>query len=154
MHHNDRFTYGLIFLVLVLVGGAIWSFMMPRTKTTQVFLGNTTYSMTVVSSDAARDQALKKSKILEGNKGVMIAYPEAGAHQVSLKILRQKTDVIWLNSEKEIIHQAKGLPAISVNKKLGPTDPSQYVLFFRQGTIDQQKTIIGSAIDFDLNSLW
>ncbi len=154
MHHKERLTYVFIFFVLVLIVVAVWVLVVPRTKTTQIFLGNTTYSMTVVGSDEARDEVLAQEDILSGNKGVMVAYSEAEVNQITPKNLHEKSDVVWLSDEKKIIYLARGLPALELDKTYGPVLPSQYVLIFRAGVVTQQKTKIGQKVDFDLKSLW
>lgn len=154
MHHNERLTFGIIFMTLLLIAGAVLVLLTPKEKTTQVFLGDTTYSMSVGVSDSERDQILRKPSVLHGNKGVIVAYPEVTIHSIPLKSLPEKSDVIWLDSSKKIIYQIKAVPAIDVNKQIGPSLPSKYVLIFRSGIITQQTTTVGSTIHFDLNSLW
>lgn len=154
MHHSERLTYILIILVIIVVGGAIWTLAVPRVKTTQIFLGNSVYSMSVVESDEALTKALKKPDALNGNKGVIVAYSKSIIHPVSLKNLREKSDVIWLNAHKELIYQTQNLPAADIDKDFGPGKPSKYILFFRSGIIKQQNIKLGSTVDFDLNSLW
>ncbi|MGI8636320.1 MAG: DUF192 domain-containing protein [Segetibacter sp.] len=154
MHHSERLTYGLIFLVLALVAIAAYVFLIPHHKTTQIFLGSTTYSMQVVSSDAKRNQLLQKEESLKNNHGVLVAYPDDAKHSIALKNLHVKSDVLWLDNNKNIVYQVKGLPAVANDKMFGVNKPSRYMLLFASGVIERQKPLNGSSVSFDLNSLW
>lgn len=121
--------------------------------TTQVFIGmGGVYNLHVANTEAKRSKGLSGVEKLSPNGGLLMVYPEDGAHKIWMKDMRIPIDVVWLDKDKKVVYLKQSLsPNIDQTKVYGPLEPTvRYILELPEGAISGSAIRKGSTALFDV----
>lgn len=151
---RDATSWLIILLVLIIVAsGAVyvlWPQLQPHTT---VRLGDAVFLAKVAKTQTDRDQGLNGSQ-LSADQAFLMVYDSDDKWPVTLQGSPGALDIIWLNSDKQVIYIVKNAPPDSPPYTIyTPHDPARYVLEVPAGTVDQKSITINQAATFDENNI-
>lgn len=107
------------------------------------------YSLWLANTEAARIQGLSGVESLQPNGGLLMHFPEDGLHAIWMKDMKIPLDIIWLDSNKQVVYMVtNAAPELSTTKTFVPTNPARYVLEVSAGSAGDAGIRIGSKFDF------
>ncbi|MEK6845074.1 MAG: DUF192 domain-containing protein, partial [Nanoarchaeota archaeon] len=108
----------------------------------------------ISSTQEELSKGLMFRESLDKNSGMLFIFPENGIYSFWMKNTLISLDIIWINSNKEIVfieHNAQ--PCQENNcKNLAPNETAKYVLEINAGTADEMGLEIRDKIKFKLNN--
>lgn len=81
---------------------------------------------------------------------MLFVYDMPGSYAFWMKDTRIPLDIMWLNSEKEIVHIESNVQPASYPKTFVPKMPAQYVLETNAGYAQKYTIKIGDRVEFEL----
>jgi uncharacterized membrane protein (UPF0127 family) len=141
----------IVGLVLILVGLVV-SFTLTTFKpTTQVRLGSGVYSLWLADTDTSRIQGLSGVDKLHLNGGLLMAYETNGTHGIWMKDMNFPLDLIWLDSNKEVVYIVKNAPPENPARTIyTPKDAARYVLELPAGSVKKAGIKTGDTATFNI----
>jgi len=141
----------VIGLVLILVGLVV-SFALTTFKpTTQVRIGSGVYSLWLADTEASRIQGLSDVDKLHLNGGLLMAYDTNDTHGIWMKDMNFPLDLIWLDSNKEVVYIVKNAPPENPARTVySPKDTARYVLELPAGSVKKAGIKTGDTATFNL----
>jgi len=142
----------IIGLVLILVGLVV-SFTLTTFKpTTQVRIGSGVYSLWLADSETARIQGLSGVEKIHLNGGLLMAYDTNDMHGIWMKDMNFPLDLIWLDSNKEIVYIVKNAPPEDpATTVYVPKSAARYVLELPAGSVKKAGIKTGDTATFKLD---
>ncbi|HTJ73449.1 MAG TPA: DUF192 domain-containing protein [Verrucomicrobiae bacterium] len=152
---KDALSWGLIALVLLLVGAAtvyiLWPQLQPHTT---LHLGDGVYTARVAKTQADREKGLSGTSSLGEDQAMILAYDTDGKWPVSMKGIKYSIDIIWLDKDKKVIYIVKNArPESYPYETYAPKDDARYVVEVVAGTTGRKAITINDAAEFDLNNI-
>ena len=137
-------------MVAALIGGIVYFvYEMAQPKTT-VYLGDGIFTAHVASTDGAREKGLAGINELPKDKAMLFVFEQDGQHGVWMKGMKVSLDIVWLDSEKRVVHIAHDVsPASYPDEVYKPSLPARYVIELAAGTAREKSIRTGIAARFD-----
>ncbi len=142
----------IILGVFVLVGAVVvravaWE-LRPRTL---VSAGQVVFQTDIASSDHSRQRGLGGRSELGSGEAMLFKFDTDDYHGIWMKGMRFPIDIIWMDSEKQVVHieegvQPEGEP-YTIHK---PSEPARFVLEVASGQAKKAKIQVGTIIKFDI----
>lgn len=126
-----------------------------ETKYTGVTLGNTKIKAEIADTPAERTKGLMFRKKLSENSGMLFVFPNEGKHSFWMLNTFIPLDIIWADSNKNIVHVERSVPLCtesikSACKSYKPSKKARYVLEVSAGIFDRSGAKVGDKIFFKL----
>lgn len=88
---------------------------------------------------------------LDSNRGMLFIFDQESKHYFWMKNTLIPLDIIWINSNKEVVYMEKNVPACQVDPCLsyGPDKEAKYVLEINAGQSDQANIQINDKLSFE-----
>jgi len=101
-----------------------------------------------------RARGLMFRESLDADRGMLFVFPEAAFHDFWMKNCRFPIDMIWLSTEKRIVHIERAVPPCQEDPcpTYGPFRKAQYVLEVVADFSLQEELRLGDLIEFELPS--
>jgi uncharacterized membrane protein (UPF0127 family) len=152
---KDVLSWGLIALVLLLVGAAaayiLWPQLQPHTT---LHLGDGVYTARVAKTQVDRDKGLTGTNSLGEDQAMIFVYDTDGKWPVSMKGIKYSLDIIWLDKDKKVVYIVKNaLPESYPYEVYTPKEDARYVVEVVAGTTGRKAVTINSATTFDENDI-
>ncbi len=148
-------TTGLLIggVVIVILATAVSFGLSYFTKTTDVRFRSTVFSVKVAKDKASQEKGLAGVTELKQNGGLLMVFDSDDTWGIWMKDMKVSLDIVWLNSNKEVIYIVKNVsPDLSTSKTFKPTKPARYVLEVAAGDTSKYGVKIGDKADFDLGN--
>lgn len=150
--HKDKLSAIIVFLtlLLVLVLGATLAqeFLRPRTT---LHLGDGVFRAVVADTDVARQKGLGDTDALAANEAMLLVFDRDEQWSIWMKDVEYPIDVIWLDSQKRVVHIVKNMPPDSYPTSYAPKKPARYVVELAAGSVDSKSITIGTLARFDMS---
>ena len=150
-----RGGWGLIVVILIIVSlGAYW-IIRPIVKQADFKISGQTFHVRVVHSDKDKEQGLALFKRpIEKDEGLLMVFDKSGYYSIWMKNIDYKIDVLWLDSNKKVIHYVENMDPKSYpeTKFVNPNTSAKYVVELPANTIRDLKIKNGTASDFNIYS--
>lgn len=105
------------------------------------------FNVEVVRSAAARTQGLGGRISLNQNSSMLFVFDDEAIRCFWMKDMRFAIDILWLDSEKRVVHQKQHVEPSTYPENFCSDEPARYVLEFNAGVVsdiglteDQQLT--------------
>lgn len=121
----------LLLTVFVLVGGGV--LLVSQTKDRELWLDGVRYHLETVSKPADLAKGLGGRNSLPEKSGMLFAFEKADKHCFWMKDMRFSLDIIWLDSQKRVVHVATAVSANSYPEQFCPDKPAKYVIELNPG---------------------
>lgn len=86
-----------------------------------------------VSSEEMRIRGLSGRESMSDNQGMLFIFEQAGEHCFWMKDMNFSLDMIWLNANKQVIHQESKVDPATYPQSFCPDEPAQYVIELKAG---------------------
>lgn len=95
------------------------------------------YSLTVLDDANEREKGLSGTESLATDRAVLFVFPHESKWGIWMKDMKYPIDIVWLDTEKRVIHLEKNVQPSSYPKVFEPTTPARYVIELAHGTIER-----------------
>lgn len=151
-HINDKRIMAIIagaVIMLVMVTVAVVATRLSGTmRSTQVTLNNTTITAKVADTPTMQKQGLSNTPVLPANQGMLFIFSQSGPQGIWMKDMHYPLDILWLNSNKEIVHIETNVSPQSYPKVFTSPTPANYVLELPSGFVKLHQVTEGSQLLF------
>ncbi|MGM0439178.1 MAG: DUF192 domain-containing protein [Patescibacteria group bacterium] len=104
----------------------------------------------IAATDYQRKKGLSSRKEIAEKEGMIFTFEEEDFHSIWMKDMNFSIDIIWINSEKEIVDIKRNASPDSYPETFRPNKPAKYVLEVKAGFVEKNNLKIGDTLDFDL----
>ncbi len=147
------FLYGLVVVILVALAltqagrlSSLFNFDLKR-PSSAVTINEQTYKVTVVDTDATRQQGLSGKKSLKENQGMLFFFQEKGKHSFWMKDMKFPIDIIFINDDTITDITKNAQPDDSPNRpRYAPSVDINYVLEVNAGEADKKNIKVGDNV--------
>ena len=119
----------------------------------KVFLpGGEAITSELAVSPAQRQQGLMFRERINPDQGMLFVFEREGQHSFWMKNMKFAIDILWLDSEKRIIHIEQGVPPCESEDcpSYAPTASALYVLELAAGSVKRFDLKLYQRLDFIL----
>lgn len=106
------------------------------------------YNILLANTEALRKKGLGGRTAIAENEVMLFVFKESAEHFFWMKDMLFPIDIVWLDSDKKIIHIENNVSPDSYPKSFGPQADSRYVLEFKEGTALKENLKVGSRVVF------
>ncbi len=107
-----------------------------------------TFSVAVARTPAELRRGLSGSDPLRQGQGMLFVFPQDGRYGIWMKDMSYPIDVLWLSSDRKVVHIREGFPPSSFPEVEHPGVPARYVLELPAGSVRKSGIKIGSEARF------
>ena len=138
-------------VVLILVGLVVAFALTTFKPTTQVRVGSAAFSLWLADTDASRIQGLSGVEKLHLNGGLLMVYDTNDTHGIWMKDMNFPLDIVWLDSNKEVVYIVKNAPPENPVKTIyAPKDAAKYILELPAGSVKKSGIKTGDTATFNI----
>lgn len=101
-----------------------------------VSINGTLFKAYVSDTPAARAQGLSGVRHMKENAAMLFIFPNEGSWGIWMKDMKIPIDILWLDSNKRIVHIEKNISPETYPNIFFPRSASLYVIELPAGTID------------------
>jgi uncharacterized membrane protein (UPF0127 family) len=152
-HKPGVLWQGLALLVCLAFGLHAFCQDKGRDKFIKVFFGNgKSVTAELAVSDEERARGLMFREKILPDQGMLFVFEEEGLHSFWMKNTLIPLDMIWLDSDKRIIHIEADVPPCREDPcpSYGPAVPARYVLELKAGEARTNRLKAGDRLQFVL----
>jgi len=137
-------------VVLLIVGSAVGDLPLPisRQERTLITIKTANISAEVADSEVERSLGLSGREGLSAGQGLLFVFPEDVRANFWMKDMKFPIDIIWVNSEKRIIHIEHSLAPSTYPKTFSPEANARYVLEVPAGFSKTHDFRVGDLLTF------
>lgn len=134
----------IVFLILTLIMAGLAETFLPITGSGESIAGKpSNYALVEIAGQTLRakiaytekekTRGLSNTPSLAAAEGMIFYYPNAGRYSFWMKDMNYPLDIIWLNSNAEVIAIEENVSPDSFPRSFGPNADSNYVLEINAG---------------------
>lgn len=152
---KDFLSWGLIALMLILVGSAAYFILEPKLRPhVTMHVGDGVFTAQVLKTDKERAKGLSGRAGLGVDEAVLFVFDSDSKWSMWMKEMHFPIDIVWLDKSKKVVHIVKNVPPESYPKEtFTPTEDARYVVEFAAGTVEKKAIVIGKEAKFDENNI-
>jgi uncharacterized membrane protein (UPF0127 family) len=137
-----------ILVGIVAIVFAVIAVLPKKDTATNLIVDNQNFQLQVANTPAEQEQGLSGLKSLPQNQGMLFKLQSQQVTCVWMKGMEFPLDILWLNSDKKVVHiQAEVSPA-TYPHKFCPLTPAQYTLELNAGQIYKTGIRLGQTLQF------
>lgn len=144
-------VWGIVLLTIGLVLFGAWLILnnIPKPATT-VTIGTAVVKAKVASTDAERERGLSGVEVLSDTSGMLFVFNDDGPQGIWMKDMKINLDIIWLDTDKRVVHIERKVTPASYPKVYQSPKPARYVLEIPAGRADKTRITLGKTAVFDV----
>lgn len=141
----------ITFALVVFITGAFILFYKNINKVlyTDAQIGNQTFKLEVADTDAKRVKGLSERNGLDTNAGMLFDFKQDGDWRIWMIQMRFPIDIIWLDSDKSVIHIKENARPADFPERYAAPQFSRYVIELNSGQVEEAGLKIGDTVTFD-----
>lgn len=126
----------LIISLIIIAAIAVVVFVSLRSSDAQVCINNVCFNVEVADSSVEQNRGLMFRKELALNEGMLFIFEKEENHPFWMENTYIPLDIIWFNSDKEVVFISKNTqPCSDTCPLIDPERPAKYVLEINPGTV-------------------
>ncbi|MDP4039863.1 MAG: DUF192 domain-containing protein [Candidatus Pacearchaeota archaeon] len=139
----------IVFLILVVVIFIYYLFYIPLEERAEnkVCFDSYCFDVEIVSTPESRTQGLMFREELGENEGMLFIFEQEGIYPFWMKNTLISLDMIWINSDKEIVFIKQNTTPESL-ESINPGKKAKYVLEVNGGKAEELGIDVGEMIEF------
>lgn len=152
---KDVLSWGLVALVLLLVGAAATYLLLPQLQPhTTLHLGDGVFTARVAKTPADRTKNLSDTVSLGDDQAMILVYDKDGKWPVTMKGIKYPLDIVWLNKDKKVVYIVKNAtPESYPYETFTPKEEARYIVEVVAGITGKKAVNINTAASFDEKNL-
>jgi uncharacterized membrane protein (UPF0127 family) len=137
----------ILVLTLFLYRQAAWA---PpgRSDIVRLQVRDKIFELEAVSTEERRQQGLSGREKLGENEGMLFVFETAAEYCFWMKDMRFEIDMVWLDTDKRIVHVKEKVAPATYPENFCPPEPARYVLEVAPGTARQVGLHEGMQLNF------
>lgn len=135
-------------IIFALVFIAIILFLSTITYKSEVIINGKVFEVQVADTNYLLEKGLSGRKSLSEDEGMFFIFDKPGKYGFWMKEMKFPIDIIWIDSNFEIIHIEKSLSPRTYPKVFYPNIPALYVLEISAGQSMAVDLKIGDTVKF------
>lgn len=149
---RDLIVIIAILIILPLIMFFILSLKNQNFGENQVCSPKKCFNVEIASTYEELTTGLMFRESLDENSGMLFVFSEEGSYKFWMKNMLIPLDVIWINSDKEVIYIEKNVQPCFENicNSFGPDENSLYVLEINSGMADKSGIEVGDKVEINL----
>ncbi|MFQ5532114.1 MAG: DUF192 domain-containing protein [Candidatus Nanoarchaeia archaeon] len=140
----------LLIIVSVIVVLFLIIVVYENSKQDKVCFNKNCFYVEIAGTLEQRTRGLMYRDSLDENSGMLFVFPQEDIYLFWMKNVRFPLDIIWLNSNQEVVYTQENIP--SCNQEICPTitplAKAKYVLEINAGTVDKIGLGVGDKVEF------
>lgn len=155
IHQQDnRNTFIVIIVVLIVVTFAAFFFIRDRQAKLPLVLGDGAFQATVLRTEDERQKGLSGTNSLAATAAVLFVFPSDGKWGIWMKDMKYPIDIVWLDSDKQVIHMVKrASPDSYPDTTYVPPKNARYIVELPAGTVQSKSITMKTKAIFNDESL-
>lgn len=127
----------------------------PFYETNFIIINEHAISVELATTPEQRERGLMERQTLEDNTGMLFIFSEESKHSFWMKNMNVSLDIIWINSDGEVVYLVNDVPPCTKSpcQTYTPNIPALYVLEVNPGTIGGLEIQVGTEISIFLNNM-
>jgi uncharacterized membrane protein (UPF0127 family) len=152
---KDVFSWGLVALILILVGATAFYVMWPQLQPhATVHLGDGVFTARVAKTDEERQKGLSGTNVLKSDQALLIVFNTDAKWSIWMKDMNYPIDIVWLDKDKKVVYIVKNAsPDSYPDEQFQSKTDARYVVELAAGTVGQKSIVIDKEAVFDENNL-
>lgn len=152
---KERLSWVFIGALLAAVGVTAYFVLLPQLKPHLTLrLGDGIFNAQVVTPKEFAKYGTRDVDPLRKDKAVLRMYGRDGLWSIEMKNRQEPFDLVWLSSEKKVVHIVKNASADSTPSTLfSPLIDARYIIEMRGGMVDTKSIRIDQDAHFDENNI-
>jgi len=130
-----------IFFVVLIVAVVIFAYKFDTQSDLyehrEMNIGGKSFDMFVSDTDELREKGLSGFSGLKDNQAMLFIFPEPGLYGFWMKNMLFPIDIMWLDSDFNVVYLEKNVSPDTYPKSFFPVEPAKYVVEFTAGTIEK-----------------
>ena len=149
MKTKNKFIIVLLVIIILLIIILIYS----NSNKNKICFDKNCFKVEVVSTQEELSKGLMFRKFLDEDSGMLFIFPEENFHSFWMKNTLIPLDIIWINSDNEIVFIKNNTqPCKEENCEIfTPDEKALYVLEINSGTANEIGLEVGDKVNFKLN---
>lgn len=148
---KDKYTWGLIAAVLLLVVLAVSAIVAPFLQPhVSLRLGDGVFRAALAQTEAERAKGLSGTKQLAPTSAMLLVFDTDDTHGVWMKNMHIPIDIVWLDWDKTVVHVAHNVSPDTYPRSFTPEKPARYVVELAVGMAASRNIRVGTVAVFDL----
>lgn len=115
-------------------------------QTTLLEINSEIFTTYIADTSELRTRGLSDVISLDEHEAMLFIFEQPGVYKFWMKDMRFTIDIVWLDSEKRIVHIESNVSPESFPQSFGPNTPTQYVIEFTAGTVEQITLQVGDTL--------
>jgi uncharacterized membrane protein (UPF0127 family)/uncharacterized integral membrane protein len=151
MKNWDKFLVGvLIGLIIVILIVRNIDNDNENEKISSVCIDESCFKVELAISSEDRSRGLMNRENLDLDSGMLFVFPEEGKYPFWMKNTLISLDIIWINSNGEIVYIAEGVKPCYLERcvSIDPGISATYVLEINGGIVSEQSIGVGDYLEF------
>lgn len=111
-----------------------------------VQLGQKTITAWLADTEPLRARGLSGVSTLSGSQGMFFSFDESGIYGFWMKDMIIPIDILWLNTNLQIVHIEKGVATSTYPNIFFPKRPARFVLEVASGTVSFLGLKVGDSV--------
>lgn len=137
-----------IIVTVLAVALSIWGVMQMLSNRPTLRLGTATYTVTIADDDIERQKGLSGHTTLSSNEAMLFVFDRADRHCFWMKDMSLTIDMIWLDSERRVVHVQPRVAPETYPEVFCPPVPAQYGIEVTAGQAAASQVKQGSRATF------
>lgn len=135
-------------LVFFAVLATSWLGQMNATNIRTLKTNHQLYSLKISNTPESRNLGLGGRKSLPQSEGMLFVFDEPGVQCFWMKDMRFSIDIVWLSSEKRVVHVEPAVSPSTFPQTYCPDTLAQYVIELNSGEAAKSAIRIGDQLRF------
>lgn len=154
VYHPLRFLVGPLLIVTILAltffvyqtyGPAMITYFYGEQKAS-IFIGDTPITVEVADTPEERAAGLSNVSELPDNQGMLFVFEADGQYRFWMKDTLIPLDIIWIDSDRKIVHIERNVSPSSYPTSYGPNMPSRFVLEVNAFFVNTFNIAVGNEV--------
>lgn len=106
------------------------------------------YKPLIADTPELREKGLSGRASIDVGEAMLFIFEKSARNYFWMKDMLFSIDIVWLDTDKKVIHIEKNVSPGSFPKSFGPNEDSKYVLEFKEGVTESIGLEVGDRVEF------
>lgn len=152
--HEKRSTWIIVLLALLVIVGLAYIFianyMRPHVT---LRLGDGVFRAELARTSEEHIRGLSGHTALPSNHAMLFVFDHDAKHKMWMQGMRMDIDIVWLDSDKEVVHIVRRASPDSYPNVFKPETEARYVVELASAVSTARNIHVGMRAEFDLDEI-
>lgn len=143
---NRVIVASIILVVALLLTQVVSAYFLPARAV--MHLSGERFEVRIASNDRDRIKGLSGTDSLPKDEALLFIYDYDGRHKIWMKDMNYAIDIVWLDSERRVVHIKRNALPESYPEVFSPDLNARYVVEFSSGVVNEKGIRVGQEAVF------